>query len=801
MTTTSTERSASRLVPALYALVGVTLAATVLLRLSAYGIWDPWELTIADGARKLNEGTSEGVTTLALRLVQASFGVFGTREWSGRLPMALSGLALLAAIALWVRRYTDTRSGLYAALVLGTTPFFLMHSREMVGATPAFLAAALTAIGACNAIFPAARELHAEAATREANNESASMAARHAPWLWLLLALVGALLGALTAGAMLTALPAIGAVACAALLTGAPSDRTLAPARRTAAKLVIAGAALLGVIVARTVFRHGAEYSAWTGGAPLDEAVPTFERVIAHVFHGFAPWSAAAPVALAALIWLRPPGADAPLRLLCTLWGAFAYGAVTIFLSTYGSAAFPAPAAIAIAIALWLRGLEERRDNYWPELVITLLMLGLLMRDYALYPSSPFDGLELPNATAPDKFNPKTSWSIVLGAFGAALLLSCMASSERGPLDLRAPYRGLRTAWDKSPGHRVWLVCLGLLWLGLVLFGVFSVVHVPGVKLTSLARRIGRVVGSLALLAPVLLALGQFLYHASSRLARVRNVPVLVAALAAGIYASQGFLPKLSAHFSPREVFDLFERTAGKDEPLAQYQVHGRAAAYYVHRSVRDIANEGELVNYLAENSRRWALLPGERLADVDVAFRRRTGRHLFLPSAENARVSLVANHPIAGQENENPLAKYVLRAPKPVQHTVNADFEGKIELLGYDLELPQKGYVGPGQTFVVSWMFRALRGNLGAYQAFLHVDAEGQRINGDHDPVDGMYPVRLWDVGDIVVDRQRVSVPATTPPGTYTMYVGFFRGETRLKVQSGPNDADRVIVGTIQIR
>jgi hypothetical protein len=33
-------------------------------------------------------------------------------------------------------------------------------------------------------------------------------------------------------------------------------------------------------------------------------------------------------------------------------------------------------------------------------------------------------------------------------------------------------------------------------------------------------------------------------------------------------------------------------------------------------------------------------------------------------------------------------------------------------------------------------------------------------------------------------------------------MYIGFFRGESRMKVLSGPKDeADRVIAGTIQIR
>src|SRR5690349_11495980 len=54
--------------------VAVALCASVLVRLSAYGIWDPWELSVADAARKLGEGSATSDhTSLALRLVQASF--------------------------------------------------------------------------------------------------------------------------------------------------------------------------------------------------------------------------------------------------------------------------------------------------------------------------------------------------------------------------------------------------------------------------------------------------------------------------------------------------------------------------------------------------------------------------------------------------------------------------------------------------------------------------------------------------------------------------------------------------------
>lgn len=790
MTTTAHERSSSRLFVPLCALVALTLAATILLRLSSYGIWDPWELSVADAARKLNEGTADAgqASSLALRLVQASFGAFGTREWAGRLPMAVSGLVLLGVLGLWVRRFSGRRAALYAALALGTTPLFLLHSREMVGATPAFLAALLATVGATNAIY-------AKPGAQEAGGS---------PWPWLGLAALGSVLGIFTAGALLTTLPALAAVTGTALLTGAPFDAQIARPRRIAAWGVIAATCAIGILVVRTIFHHGAEFSVWTGGAPLDGAVPTFERILTHLFHGLAPWSAAAPVAIAAALWRTAPerAGDAPLRLVCVLWSAFGFGAATVFLSSYGSGAFPAPGAVMVIIALWLRDLEERDESFWPELVITLLMLGLIVRDYVLYPSSPFDGLELANAIAPDRFNPKLSWSLVLGGFGLALALSCMATSTREKLDLRAPYRGLLATWQQSPGHRAWLSFFALLWLALLLFGAISLISPPGVRLTSIAKRIGRVVGAVGLLLPVLLALGQALFHGSSRLARVRNVPVLLAALICGVYTSQVFLPKLSGHLSPREVFDLFGQLAGPSEPLAQYQVHGRAAAYYVHQEVRDISIESELVSYLAAPDRRWALLPVERLPDVDVAFRRRTGRHLFLPSPLSARVALVSNLPVEGRKDQNPLAQSVLKEPRTMQHAIGTSFDGKIELVGYDLELPQPDYVGAGQSFTVTWLYRVLASNLGAWQAFLHVDAEGQRINGDHEPVDGMYPVRLWDQGDFVLDRQRISVPATTPPGTYTMYTGFFRGDTRLKVTSGPrDDADRALAGTIQIR
>jgi hypothetical protein len=165
--------------------------------------------------------------------------------------------------------------------------------------------------------------------------------------------------------------------------------------------------------------------------------------------------------------------------------------------------------------------------------------------------------------------------------------------------------------------------------------------------------------------------------------------------------------------------------------------------------------------------------------------------------------VTLVTNEPIEGRDNRNFLARFVREeAPDDIDHEVGARYEDKIELVGYDLELPHDGYVGAGEDFTVTWYWRALDRIPGSYKIFLHIDGQGLRLNGDHEPIDGKYPVRLWNKGDVVVDRQELSVPANYRPGNYTFFIGFFSGSNRLEVVQGPeDDANRVRAGVLRIR
>jgi len=101
-----------------------------------------------------------------------------------------------------------------------------------------------------------------------------------------------------------------------------------------------------------------------------------------------------------------------------------------------------------------------------------------------------------------------------------------------------------------------------------------------------------------------------------------------------------------------------------------------------------------------------------------------------------------------------------------------------------------------------VTWYWRVLGEAPSGYKIFVHIDAHGLRLNGDHVPVDGRYPTKLWEKGDVIVDRQELTVPANYRIGDYVMYVGLFSGSQRLEVKSGPDDGEnRVNAGTLRVR
>lgn len=780
------------------ALIGAWVTGIVLWGLSSFGIWDPWELTAADAARGLPGGQELAARTppLPRLLVGAGFSLFGVREWAGRLPIALAGLLALGLGYAMVSRFAGRRAGAFTVLVAGTTPLFLFNARQMIGDAPTFAVDALVGGAALAAIYRPTLD-----------RSSPRAVAATAGWLATLA--FGLVLSYFARGVLLGGLPAVLAVALTACFRGDLGSSSTDRRRTWAARSVtfLAAVSLLGVLLA--VLGDAAQYSGWLGGMPRGGEPPTFEITFERIFHTFAPWSALLLLAFGRLVvgsteTTPEDGATAPLRIALLLWAALAYGALTLFSSRYGTAPYPALIPLAAAVALLLVDLERSPRPLVAGAIVAGLFVLLLIRDFSLYPASPLSSLAAPGLELPAEFNPRRTWRALFAAFAGFLVLGFAVTPGAGAraVDFRAPYRGLVASWRKGGPTRAWLVVAALVLATLLVFGLVSLVFGTRAGLTSIAVRTGRRLALLVPAIPMAIAGSQVVFWLVARLGSRRLLPLLAVGGLIGAYTAQIHTPAASALFSPREVFDLLRRHAGAGEALGEYRTGSRAAEYYADRPIEALKTPAAVATFLSSTTRAWVLVPADELATVNKAHRDKTRRHLFVLGAEESRILLATNRPLPNVADQNPLASAVRGEVPAVQHRVGARFENKLELVGYDLDLPEQGYAGAGQTFTITWVYRVLDRISGNYKPFVHIDRGSQRIHGDHEPVDGKYPVRLWSPSDVIVDRQTVAIPANMRPGTYEIFTGFFSGETRLKVVEGRNDgSDRVRAGTIEVR
>ena len=134
------------------------------------GLWDPHELNVADLGRRLAihlfhvdalvlSGADNsmphlndlGRPELPFTSIALGFKLFGLHEWSGRLPLAVWGIAGAFALYLALARLVDKRAGLYAVLALVTMPLYFVQARTMLGdiVTMAGVSMAFSGLGRC----------------------------------------------------------------------------------------------------------------------------------------------------------------------------------------------------------------------------------------------------------------------------------------------------------------------------------------------------------------------------------------------------------------------------------------------------------------------------------------------------------------------------------------------------------------------------------------------------------------------------------------------------------------------------
>jgi Carbohydrate family 9 binding domain-like len=138
--------------------------------------------------------------------------------------------------------------------------------------------------------------------------------------------------------------------------------------------------------------------------------------------------------------------------------------------------------------------------------------------------------------------------------------------------------------------------------------------------------------------------------------------------------------------------------------------------------------------------------------------------------------------------------------APTP-KYAVNADLDGKLVYLGLDVD-PATPEPGRDIKLTHYWKLVAPPGD--GWKPFTHLEGPNHQsyINADHPPVKGKYPPSAWKAGEIIRDEHVVRLPANWSSDSVIVYTGFWRGDARLAVKSGPHDPkDRVIAATIPVK
>lgn len=279
----------------------------------------------------------------------------------------------------------------------------------------------------------------------------------------------------------------------------------------------------------------------------------------------------------------------------------------------------------------------------------------------------------------------------------------------------------------------------------------------------------------------------------------------LLGALCAGGVLAYGYYPALAAQLSPKEVFESYARLHKDGEPLALLGVRARAAAYYQGGDAESFTEASRAFTWLTErmDQRRFMIVKADDLPRLNSLYRAQAARNLPVLDGRSSQILLVSNQ-LGDRENESWIGKLVLDAPPQPAVSIDIAFEDQLEAFGWEVADRSGRVVDsvvPATGYHLRVYYRVLRPITGSWKAFVHIDGFQRRFNGDHSPLEGKYPMNLWQPGDVVVDDLEFQLEPNFTPGDYTVFFGFFSGETRMRVTRGSQQDNRGIAGVIHVR
>jgi len=712
------------------ALLALLSALTLGWSLSGFGVWAPWEATLAGGVEVM---AREGVWLRALPDLE---GAAGGGRYLPELPFGWWP-AMLSYAAL----PTELGLRLPSALLAALCALALYRAGRLAGGRAAGWLCALCWL-ALPAVQLPARLLLTHAGWLFATLAPLLLLDARRPWQ-LLAGYLSLAAAALSLGAVGLAAPLAAVLAVRGARAPAPAHAPAhahAPYALLAALLVAAGA---WRVTARAPSGDlGAWLDLWVwADSPFEEADPKaykgFHVAAQGAVFALAPLSALLPVGVTRALW---PAAGERARPHLAAWLGAAAAAVALNAAHHGGS--PQLTPLLAAPAALLAGLYLAEAPRGPREALGALLTGAL-------------------------------WLLVAVDLkrDPARLLSALTG--QGVEGLPAPFYPWRLA---SIALVAWLVTYALLSAPLLdaLGRLPRALGAPARRLAALSRHPAA--------APALLGAAALLW--AGGLAR----------------ASAGF----TRHLSQRDLLTSYERLARDGEPLRLYRLDPKAARASFYLKGRADTSAAEFKRLARAPERVFFAMERKHLSAVNRDFRAHTQSNLPVLDAASATHLLVSNQLRAGEESQNPIERALLKAlPEgvtPLSEPVS--FEGKAELVAWGFDDPA---LRPGAQARLRLYWRARAPLSGAWKVFVHIDAAGQRIHADHDPVEGLFPTQDWRPGDLIADEHPFLVRGGVKPDTFKVFVGLYRGETRLKISAAPAGVkasdDRALLGAVRVR
>ncbi len=638
------------------------------------------------------------------------------------------------------------------------------------------------------------------------------------------------------AGSWLTVAVVVSWVALCAL---APSQ---ASARRTfsdaigAFSLMLASSAawVSGAVLSGAGSGSGLGDSTFTlvmGAAFLDgNRFPTFDVEFQALAHGLIPWAAVLPFAVGRM--LRSPEAsecahlatrerrasrdDASafrLVVLSTLVTGFV--AYAVMASAVALPPFAPVFAVALCVAWMLRDIDFGAPTSL-ALGAGIAALGVvLFSDFRHFPEKAFAAYGLPDEEFPEALVASSTLLVALAVVLPAFILVLILMERRnGPAFASAPYRawfaGLWGGFNGRLGWSLILIEAGLVFAGIGGLGLYvgwwrfgAGIPVP---IRTALLNAWWVLPVALVLIPVAGVAARDAVRTFFRVVPVgRGVAACLCLALGGLVLSFAYFPALAAQLSPKDAFDAFEERRGAGDELGVLGLSPATASYHVEVPIAALEDPESAVAWLLDDSSRprWVVMDSKLLARANSLFR--VQRSTNLPVAYVSDRVLLAKTSLPAEEQKNPLQLFVLDAPPELQHPIDAELEGWLDVLGWEVSDSSHAVVDTllaGTRYDLTICYRVKKQFAGTWRTFVHLEGAGaERLQLDHDTLGDLYPMEEWREGDMICDKHAFTVPPYSAPADRQLYFGLYRGNRRLKVTRGDHDDDRIRGGVVKIR